>query len=316
MSTGPDQSLESRAARDMTELLASGSLEMSPDRAGDAQAIAAQLPSGARIYVNHPPRHLLAQSLPALKEIRAVGLEPVAHIAARRVGSRAELESFLGRAASESGLSMVLLLGGDEPRPVGPYGSGAELLREGVFARFGIREIGLPGYPEGHPHIPRGVIDRALSDKLAMISAQGLNAHLVTQFSFAPARVIEYCGNIARNIPALPLYVGLAGPTDARSLLRFAQRCGVSASLRAMRAQGMDAIRLFTHTDPRDQLAAVARYCRIRQSCNVVGVHLFSFGGAAKTAAWINQQIASLGGTHGGGAQAGAVPPNQPVGLA
>ena len=129
-----------------------------------------------------------------------------------------------------------------------------------------------------------------------MVSAQGLNAHLVTQFSFAPARVIEYCSDTARRIPAIPVYVGLAGPTEARSLLRFAQRCGVSASLRALQAQGMNAIRLFTHTDPREQLVAVAQYCMNRQSCNVVGVHLFSFGGAAKTAEWINRQIASLGG--------------------
>ncbi|MFY9317910.1 MAG: methylenetetrahydrofolate reductase [Burkholderiales bacterium] len=319
MSTGleqfPDQSLEGHAARAMTELLASGSLEMSPDRAGDAQEIAAQLPSGARIYVNHPPRHRLAQSLPALKRIRAVGLEPVAHIAARRVGSRAELDSFLGRAASEAGLSTVLLLGGDEPRPVGPYESGAELLREGVFARFGIREVGLPGYPEGHPHIPSGVIDQALSDKLAMVSAQGLAAHLVTQFSFAPARVIAYCANIARTMPAVPLHVGIAGPTEARALLRFAQLCGVSASLRALRTQGMDAIRLFTHTDPREQLVEVARYCRVRHSCNVVGVHLFSFGGAAKTAAWINQQITSLGRTQSSRAESGGATPDRPVGL-
>lgn len=297
MTTSPtqfsDHLVEDRVARAMVELLANCSLEISPDKAEDAPAISTLLPSGARLYVNHPPRHVLAQSLPALKKIRAAGLEPVAHIAARRVASRAELESFLDRARDESDLSTVLLLGGDEPRQAGPYGSGAELLSEGVFSKYGIREVGLPGYPEGHPHIPSAIVNQALSDKLAMVSAQGLHSHLVTQFSFAPARVIEYCSDIARRIPAIQIYVGLAGPTEARSLLRFAQRCGVSASLRALQAQGMNAIRLFTHTDPREQLVAVARYCMNRQSSNVVGVHLFSFGGAAKTAAWINQQITS-----------------------
>ena len=104
----------------------------------------------------------------------------------------------------------------------------------------------------------------------------------MTQFSFAPARVVKYCSELARNLPAVPVYVGLAGPTDARTLLGFAQRCGVSASLRALEA-GMGAIRLFTHTDPREQLAAGARHCLGHESSNVVGAHFFSFGGAAKT---------------------------------
>jgi hypothetical protein len=46
-------------------------------------------------------------------------------------------------------------------------------------------------------------------------------------------------------------------------------------------------VRLVTHTDPSEQLAAVARYCLAHASCNVVGVHLFSFGGAARTASWM-----------------------------
>lgn len=297
MGTGPvprsERSFEDRVAQVMIDLLACGSLEMSPDGAADAHEIAAQLPAGTRVYVNHPPRHGLAQSHAALKALRAAGLEPVAHIAARRIASRAELESFLERASGEAGVSNVLLIGGDEPQPLGPYASGVELLREGVLAGHGIREVGLPGYPEGHPRIPRAVVEQALSEKLAIVAAQSLSAYVVTQFSFAPARVVEYCAELARKLPAIPLYVGLAGPTEARTLLRFAQRCGVSASLRALRAQGMGAIRLLTHTNPREQLAAVARYCVGQRSCNVVGAHLFSFGGAAKTAAWINRQITS-----------------------
>ena len=74
-------------------------------------------------------------------------------------------------------------------------------------------------------------------------------------------------------------------PTSPRALLRYAQRCGVSASLRALQAEGMGAVRLFTHVDPTDQLAALARHTRTGSASNVVGVHLYSFGGVAATAA-------------------------------
>lgn len=289
-----ESSLETSIARLMSDLLGGGSLEISPYRAADANDIAALLPSATRVYVNHPPRHSLINSHGALNALRAAKLEPVAHIAARRLASRNELRSFLERARDEAGLSKVLLVGGDEPRPCGPYASGAELLREDVLARCGIREVGLPGYPEGHPSVPRAALEAALEEKLALIAGQRLSAYIVTQFSFAPARVIEYCTDLGRTLPAIPLYVGLAGPTEARTLLRFAQRCGVSASLRALRAQGMGAVRLFTHTDPRQQLAVVARSCASRPSCNIVGIHMFTFGGVARTAQWINQQITAL----------------------
>ena len=100
---------------------------------------------------------------------------------------------------------------------------------------------------------------------------------------------------MARSAPGVPIYVGLAGPTNPVALLRFAQRCGVSASLRALRTQGMDAVRLVTHTDPEQQLSALAHYCAVHADCNVVGVHLFTFGGVTSSATWMNRYIASLG---------------------
>ena len=113
----------------------------------------------------------------------------------------------------------------------------------------------------------------------------------MTQFSFAPNRVAEYCADLARRAPGVPVYVGLAGPTNPVSLLKFAQRCGVSASLRALQAEGMRAVRLFTHVDPTDQLMALAQHIRSGSASSVVGVHLYSFGGVARTAAWINERI-------------------------
>ncbi len=285
-------SLPAELNEGIADLVSCGSLEMSADRAADARVIAAMLPVGTRVHVNHLPRLALDDSLATLVALREAGLEPVPHLAARRIGSRAEARSFIGRAVREAGVAKVLLVGGDDPQPRGPYPDGAAVLRDGMLGELGIREVGLPGYPEGHARIARGALERALEDKLALAAEQNLSAYLVTQFSFAPARIVEYCGALARRAPALPVYVGLAGPSSPAALLRFAQRCGVSASLRALRDQGMTAVRLVTHTDPGEQLAAIARYCASHAACNVVGVHLFSFGGVARTAAWMRDAIA------------------------
>ena len=287
------ESSADRLAACTAELVVNGSLEMSPERSSEVAAVAALLPAGTRVYINHLPRHGLAQSLTALARVREAGLEPVPHIAARRIASRAELTTFLVKAVREAGVTKVLLIGGDDQQPLGPYADGIAVLTERILGDCGVREVGLPGYPEGHPRIPQTALDQALIDKLALAQAQGLGASIVTQFSFAPARIVEYCSELARKLPDVPVHVGMAGPTDAVTLLRFAQRCGVSNSLRAMGAQGMGAVRLFMHTDPSEQLSALAQYCLRHDDCNVVGAHLFSFGAAAKSAAWMNRVITS-----------------------
>jgi len=273
------------------ELVACGSLEMGADAPEDAQRIASLLPAGTPVYVNHLPRRELAHTLPALVALSEAGLEPVPHVAARRIASRAEAQSFLKQAVRLASVRKVLLIGGDVAEPLGPYGDAVQFMRDHVLPESGVQQVGLASYPEGHPRVASGKIAAALADKLALAKAQGLGVHLVTQFSFAPNRIVEHCADLARRAPDVPLYVGLPGPTSPRTLLRYAQRCGVSASLRALQAQGMGAVRLFTHVDPTDQLTALARHVLAGSANNVVGVHLYSFGGVATTAHWMNARI-------------------------
>jgi methylenetetrahydrofolate reductase (NADPH) len=294
LNIGAPTARESVAER-IAELVACGSVEMTAHRLADAQALADALPAGTKVYVNHLPRHTLADTLEALQAVHRAGLEPVPHLAARRVASREDVRAFLKQAVSEAGVQKVLLIGGDDPHSVGPYEDSVALLRDGVLAECGVREVGIGGYPEGHPRIPRAALEQAIVDKLALAAAQGLGAYIVTQFSFAPARVVEYCAELAARHPGVPIYVGIAGPTEPMTLLKYAQRCGVSASLRALRNEGINFVRLVTHTDPADQLVALARYCLARRESNVVGTHFFSFGGAAQTAAWMNNMIAAQG---------------------
>ncbi len=277
----------------LAELAANASIELAPRDRGRVAEAAGLLPAGARVYLTALPKHPIEATLEGVRAIRAAGLDPVPHVAARRIASRAELAGFLGEAVQAHGVRRVLLIGGDEREPRGPYPDALTLLRDGVLTEAGIREIGIAGYPEGHPRIPPAVLSAAFDAKLAEIAAQGLGAYVVTQFSFVPARVVEYCAALARTAPAVAVYVGIAGPTDPAALLRYAQRCGVSASLRALRDLGVGVVRIVSHTDPGEQLLAVAHYCEGHEACNVVGTHFFSFGGFVETARWLNRAIAA-----------------------
>ena len=289
--SSPASATESPVAEEISQLLSAGSMEISPRELHQAAEVAALRPAGSCVYIPSLPGLPLSRTLAAVAAIRRAGLDAVPHVSARRILNRDEFRDFLKRASAEHGVHRVLLLGGDEPRPKGPFQDSLQVLEEGLLRDCGIREIGIAGYPEGHPRIPLNALEKAMERKLALAREQSIGVYVLTQFSFAPARVVEYCSTLARLHSDLPVYVGIAGPTDAVALARFAQRCGVSVSLRALRSLGSGIAQLVANTDPRDQVAAVARYNRHREPSNVVGVHLYSFGGAVRTAAWMRERI-------------------------
>lgn len=274
----------------LIDLMTCSSIELSAHRPQDAWEIAKLLPFGTNVYVNHLPRHSLTDMLACIAAVYEAGLQPVPHLAARRIKSAQEVASFLECVVSEYGVRKALLIGGEAPTPVGPFEDGAALLRTGLLQECGISEVGLALYPEGHPNIPSPKLDDAFKTKISLAAEQGLAPYAVTQFSFAPSQIAECCVKLAQFAPDVALFIGVAGPTSPVRLLDYARRCGVSTSLRAL-TQNMNTMRTLTQTDPSKLLEKVIEECDARGVENVVGVHFFSFGGAAQTAKWINSYI-------------------------
>ena len=277
----------------LADLVAAGSLEISPRELHRAGEVAALLPADTCVYIPSLPGLPLSRTLEAVRAVRAAGLDPVPHVSARRILDRDEFNHFLRKATADHGVHRVLLIGGDEPHAKGPYVDSVQVLESGVLRDCGIREIGVSGYPEGHPRIPLNALDNALRRKVALAKEQQLGLYVVTQFCFAPSRVAEYCAAMARAWPQIGIYVGVAGPADPIALARYAQRCGVSVSMRALRNLGTGIAKLIGQNEPLEHLHALARYNVSRASSNVVGVHLYSFGGATRTAKWMRELVAA-----------------------
>jgi methylenetetrahydrofolate reductase (NADH) len=273
----------------MARLLEDGSLEMPARAAADLQAAQPFLRPGTRIYVPS----LIGEPESALKHaveaIHRHGFEPVPHIAARRIRARAEIREQLHEMVAEYGVRRVMLIAGDIAQPVGPYEDSLGLLEDGTLGGCGLSEVGLAGYPEGHPQIDHNHQNEAMLRKVEAARAQHLVPSIVTQFCFAPARIVEYCSEIARLDPGIKVYAGIAGPTNPVALLHFARRCGVNASRRALSKLGIGIARLAVQTDPTKQIQGLGRYVRGRSSCRLAGVHLYSFGGLLRTARWLDQ---------------------------
>jgi methylenetetrahydrofolate reductase (NADPH) len=273
------------------ELVTNGSIELTSSNANHIQQAAELLPFGFNVFVPRHRNQTLDANLTVLKSIHECGLNPVPHLAARTIESRKELTSYLNKAVTDCGVDQVLVIGGDQRKPLGPFPDSAAVLRDGVLTDCGIREVGVSGYPEGHPIIPLNILEADFATKLELATSQNLGLHVVTQFSFAPNRIVEFCSSLQRTAPKIPVYVGLAGPTSAARLLKYAQMCGVSSSLRALSSMGLKAVKLTSHTDPGEQLTVLARHCTGAHGCNIIGVHLFSFGGFLQSAQWIREKV-------------------------
>jgi len=288
----PASAIELGLQATLAELVTGGSLEMSPRELHRAGEVAALLPTDTCVYIPSLPGLPLSRTLEMVAALRGAGLDPVPHVSARRILDRDEFKSFLKTANSKYGVHRVLVIGGDEPKAKGPYQDSLQILEEGTIAECGIREIGVSGYPEGHPRISTSLLDSSFQKKVSLAREQRLGLYVVTQFSFSPARMVEFCTRLARSAPEVGIYMGVAGPTDPIALARYAQRCGVSVSLRALRNLGVGIARLVTHTDPREHVISLARYARSHTPSNLVGIHLYSFGGAVRTASWMRELIA------------------------
>ena len=84
----------------------------------------------------------------------------------------------------------------------------------------------------------------------------------------------------------LPVIIGLAGPATPATLTKFALRCGIGNSMRALRNQIGRFGRLLIDTGPDDVMRGLESAPREATSA-ISGFHLFPFGGLRKAGNWL-----------------------------
>jgi methylenetetrahydrofolate reductase (NADPH) len=264
------------------------SLEATRPSATEVAELADIAPAGTRIYVSAVPTRSPFEAIEAAVLLHKAGFEPVPHLAVRNFASTDELDTFLARATGEAGVRRVLVIAGDRDRPAGPYRSAIEVIDGGALRRHGITEVGIAGYPDGHPRISQQDLDRALADKINAAETTGMAVHVVTQFSFDAAATVKWITRLRDFGIEHRVRVGLAGPTSLSTLLRYAQRCGVRASAQGLARQAGLVRQLFAMSTP-DALVRALALTQLGQ----IKPHYFSFGGLARTARWAHAVAAS-----------------------
>jgi methylenetetrahydrofolate reductase (NADPH) len=273
------------AGRRIAQLIGSCSIEIAPRDPFAGPALRDLISPGRTVFVNHPATATYHSIVAAAAQLRHAGFVPVPHVAARRLTGFTQARDFLERAANEAAVDEILLIGGDPPRSAGAFDSSLELLASGVIERVGIRRVSFAGHPEGHPQIARAVLDAALEAKVALAHQAGLAVGVVTQFAFDAGAIGRWiAAQGARGIDC-PIRIGVAGPANVATLAQFAVRCGVGSSLRAL-AHGHTAFaRILSEAGPDALIRALVAGEDAAHPLD--GLHVFTFGGLRRTAAWI-----------------------------
>jgi methylenetetrahydrofolate reductase (NADPH) len=259
------------------------SIEATRPKADDVSALGGIVPAGTSVYISAVPAQRADEAVAHAARLKRSGFEPVPHLAVRAFASAVEIDRFLARLSSEAGVRQVLVIAGDRDPPAGSVRSALDVIDSGLLQRHGIREIGIAGYPEGHPRIPGRELDRALADKIAAAEATGLRLHIVTQFGFDAEAIIGWIRRLRDFGHDTPVRIGLAGPTSLPTLMRYATRCGVAASLQGLARHAGMMRHLFTMSAP----DAIVRALAVEQErLGDVRPHFFSFGGLLRTARW------------------------------
>jgi methylenetetrahydrofolate reductase (NADPH) len=151
-------------------LLEDFSLEMTGKDVPKLEEARGLIPAGTRINVTFLGNEDLPMRLAAAQAVRRYGFVPVPHISARRLRSQAELEVFLAALHSGGTSDSVFVVGGDPAQAHGPYPEALSVIRSGLLQQYGVRDIGITGYPEGHPDIPAPALWSAIEGKTAALA--------------------------------------------------------------------------------------------------------------------------------------------------
>jgi len=274
------------AERDRIRALVAGcSLETSTRSPSDVDAYRDRIAAGTDVYVNHFPGETYHQVIAIAARLRRAGFNPVPHVGARNFVGFTQARDCIERLAGEAEVRQVLVIAGDLGHAMGPYASSLALLETGLFQRYGIRRIGVAGYPEAHGRIGATEIWSALMAKHALARQAGLELQIVTQFCFEAAAIEAWISEVRARGIDLPIRIGLAGPASLRTLFKFALRCGVGASLRALGSDAASIAHLLTESGPEAVVRALAD--APESSREIAALHFFPFGGVAQTSAWI-----------------------------
>ncbi len=261
--------------------------------AGTADQVEEHVPATVTITITAAASRGLEATLALTEALADRGYRAVPHLPARLVADERHLAEILHR-TGEAGVRDLFVIAGDAEEPVGVFRDSLALLtcmrrlHEFGVSR-GLEQIGVAGYPQGHPFISTGRLYEAL------VAKQAQSDYAVSQLCFDASAVSTWVTGLRRAGVRLPIHVGIAGVVDQRKLVRIARRIGVGQSARFLSSHRHGWVRLLVPGAYRPERVVRPLAADLAQPLlGVVGLHVYTMGDIAATERWRLRALRSL----------------------
>ncbi|MGZ8438908.1 MAG: methylenetetrahydrofolate reductase [Candidatus Limnocylindrales bacterium] len=280
------RSLSGAHAAALARVLEAPTFELIPLR--NALDPAALLPAGSTVSVTASPAKGVEATIALCAQLQGRGFRAVPHVSARMIRDRAHLVDLVAW-LDGAGIDRAFVVGGDEKEP-GAYPDGLALLREMAEIGHPLAEIGIPGYPQGHPFIADGPLLDALRAKVPFAS------YVTTQLCFDPAAIGRWIAARRAEGITLPVHVGVPGPAEPQKLLTIAARIGVADTHRFLVKNVRFVTRLVRSGGfyrPDGLLEGLAPSL-VDPAIGIAGLHLYTFNAVDAMERWRRAYVASI----------------------
>ncbi len=273
-------------AQDLSRALGRPRFELLPLEGAEEQAT--HLPDGATVTVTCSPTRGLESTLRLAEKLAEAGFRAVPHVSARLVSDEAHLQTIVRR-LDDHDVREIFVIGGDAKKPVGEFSGASGLLEAMDRMGHGFEQVGVAGYPEGHPIIADSDLWRSLQEKRRYAT------YVVTQMCFDPEAILKWVSGIRDQGIRLPVYIGVPSVLDLTKLLRISLKIGVGDSARFLTKNGgVLKTLLKPHYSPDDLIEKLSPYIGGPGS-DIRGLHFYTFNQTAALEEWRRPLLESAG---------------------
>lgn len=248
---------------------------------------AGYLPEGSTVTVTASPQKGQMATIDLSLDLQQMGFEVIPHLSARLIRDRRELRTVLDRLDNAS-VHRAFVVGGDTDPP-GEFFDGLTLLTTMDQLGHSLGEIGIPGYPEGHPTIGDDALAQALEDKSPYAS------YITSQMCFDSNAIKNWVGGLRDHGYGHGVYLGIAGVAELTKLISISLRIGVGASAKFLAKNKSLAGRLVRPGGyGPDQLLVDLASEMADPVANIHGFHIYTFNRVDATESWRHQMLTAL----------------------
>ena len=146
---------------------------------GTEEQVLEHIPKEAKLTVTASPQKGMEETLRLAEQLAAQGYHVAPHLSARLIEDGARVEEILQR-LHEAGIRDAFVVAGDAKEPAGEFSGAPELLESMSKIGHELEEIGITGYPEGHPFLKDETLRQAMYEKRPYAT------YIVSQICFDP----------------------------------------------------------------------------------------------------------------------------------